>query len=197
MTVTVRGATADDSSELGVVLGRAFADDPVFQWTYPQSDRARRLAKMFVPMVRLSLRHGATVLTDDGLRGAAIWHRSERRNLGPVANIVIGIAMITRGARMRRGLTVLRALERRHPKEPHRYLEVLGTDPAHQGHGVGSALIRHVLDDPANAGDAAYLETETEANVSFYRRHGFEVVEEFDVPGGGPHFWLMWRDPVP
>jgi ribosomal protein S18 acetylase RimI-like enzyme len=89
----------------------------------------------------------------------------------------------------------MRAIERRHPQEPHWYLAVLGTDPAHQGEGVGSALVRHVLDDPANAGEPAYLETETEANVPFYERHGFRVVGELDVPSGGPHLWLMWRDP--
>ena len=72
---------------------------------------------------------------------------------------------------------------------------MLGTDPAHQGEGVGSALVRHVLDDRANSGEPAYLETQTEAIVPFYQRHGFEVIGELDVPGGGPHVWLMWRDP--
>ena len=89
----------------------------------------------------------------------------------------------------------MRAIEQRHPQEPHWYLAVLGTDPAHWGQGVGSALVRHVLDDPANGGQAAYLETETESNVPFYERHGFQVVGELDVPRGGPHLWLMWRDP--
>jgi GNAT superfamily N-acetyltransferase len=47
---------------------------------------------------------------------------------------------------------------------------VLGTDPTHQGEGVGSALVRHVLDDRANAGEPTFLETETEANVPVYER---------------------------
>jgi hypothetical protein len=32
-------------------------------------------------------------------------------------------------------------------------------------------------------------------NVSFYEKHGFEVVVEDDVIGGGLHFWTMRRDP--
>lgn len=90
---------------------------------------------------------------------------------------------------------MLREIERRHPKEPHLYLAVLGTDPAHQGKGIGSSLIHEVLDDPSNVGEPAYLETETEENVAFYYRHGFEVIDEFDTPMGGPHIWLLWRDP--
>ena len=59
----------------------------------------------------------------------------------------------------------------------------LGTDPAHWGEGVGSALVRHVVDDPAHGGEPAYLETETAANVPFYARHGFVAVERTDGAG--------------
>jgi predicted N-acetyltransferase YhbS len=72
---------------------------------------------------------------------------------------------------------------------------VLVTDPAHQGEGVASALVRHVFDDRANTTEPAYLETETEVDVPFYGRHGFEVIGQLDVPGGGPDLWLMWRKP--
>jgi len=31
--------------------------------------------------------------------------------------------------------------------------------------------------------------------VPFYERHGFRVIGELSIPGGGPTLWLMWRDP--
>jgi ribosomal protein S18 acetylase RimI-like enzyme len=192
---SVRVVTPDDFDALGGVLGRAYADDPVWTWVYPQPDRGRRLARMFRSLLRGTRDRGATVLTDQATRGAAIWQRSDDRSLGVLGNLRMGTAMVASGARIRRGQAVMRAIERQHPKEPHWYLAVLGTDPAHQGEGIGSALVRHVLDDPANTGEPAYLETETPANVPFYQRHGFEVVGEVDVPGGGPHLWLMWRNP--
>jgi hypothetical protein len=37
-----------------------------------------------------------------------------------------------------------------------------------------------------------YLETETPGNVAYYRRHGFDVRSEWDVPDG-PHMWGMLR----
>ena len=40
-----------------------------------------------------------------------------------------------------------------------------------------------------------YLETMKTRNVPFYRKHGFEVVVEDDLPGGGLHFWTMRREP--
>ncbi len=41
-----------------------------------------------------------------------------------------------------------------------------------------------------------YLETTKEINVSFYKKHGFEVVVEDDLPRGGPRFWTMKREPI-
>jgi ribosomal protein S18 acetylase RimI-like enzyme len=195
VATSVRVVTADDLDALGAVLGRAYADDPVWTWVYPQPDRSRRLARMFRSLLRATRDRGATVLTDQATRGAAIWQRSDARSLGALGNLRMGTAMIASGARIRRGQAVMRAIERRHPHEPHWYLAVLGTDPAHQGEGIGSALVRHVLDDRANIGEPAYLETETGANVPFYERHGFKVIGQLDVPGGGPHLWLMWRQP--
>jgi GNAT superfamily N-acetyltransferase len=195
MTAGVRAATPDELGILAAVLGHAYADDPVWSWVYPQPDRSRRLARMFRPLLRATQDRGATVLTDEARRGAAIWQRSHARSLGALGTARVAAAMIASGARVRRGQAVMRAIEQRHPREPHWYLAVLGTDPAHWGEGVGSALVRHVLDDPAQGDEPAYLETETAANVPFYARHGFRVVGELDVPGGGPHLWLMWRDP--
>jgi ribosomal protein S18 acetylase RimI-like enzyme len=195
MTAGVRAATPDELGTLAAALGRAFADDPVWSWVYPQPDRSRRLARMYRALLRATHDRGATVLTDEARRGAAIWQRSDARSLGALGSARVASAMIASRARVRRGQAVMRAIERRHPREPHWYLAVLGTDPAHWGEGVGSALVRHVLDDPAHGDEPAYLETETAANVPFYERHGFRVVGELDVPGGGPHLWLMWRDP--
>jgi hypothetical protein len=42
---------------------------------------------------------------------------------------------------------------------------------------------------------AGALSTGTRRNVDIYGRSGFRVVDEADAPGGGPHIWLMRRDP--
>ena len=74
------------------------------------------------------------------------------------------------------------------------YLEVLGVDPDAQGAGLGGALIRHGLDLAAAAGAGAFLETSVASNVPYYERFGFEVVDEQNMPGEGPHVWFMRVD---
>ena len=42
-------------------------------------------------------------------------------------------------------------------------------------------------------GEAAYLESTNPANVGFYERFGFRVMDEIDVPGSSP-VTTMWRE---
>ena len=68
--------------------------------------------------------------------------------------------------------------------------------PVAQGRGLGSSVLAPVLGRCDDEGLGAYLESSKEENLAFYSRHGFEVTEEVQLPGGPP-VWLMWRDPLP
>jgi ribosomal protein S18 acetylase RimI-like enzyme len=48
----------------------------------------------------------------------------------------------------------------------------------HQGRGIGADLLRDRLDKVDAKGIHAYLESSNVRNISFYQRHGFEVVRE-------------------
>jgi ribosomal protein S18 acetylase RimI-like enzyme len=78
----------------------------------------------------------------------------------------------------------------------HWYLAGIGVEPAVQRHGVGSALLRPGLDAADRAGLPAALLTNSERNLAFYERHGFRVIHEGETPSGGPHAWMMRREPA-
>jgi ribosomal protein S18 acetylase RimI-like enzyme len=87
-------------------------------------------------------------------------------------------------------------MEEQHPAEPHWYLFFLGTRPERRSRGLGSALLRPVLDACDAQGLPAYLEATSERSAALYVRHGFEVTGEIALPHG-PSLWPMWREPRP
>ena len=88
------------------------------------------------------------------------------------------------GRRLGAALDVYRAMEARHPTEPHWYLAVLGIDPAHQGRGLGPRLVAPILDRCDRERTLAWLESTNPRNHGFYRRLGFEVAHAHPLPGG-------------
>ena len=193
----VRPATTADLPAVGRALAAAFDGDPV--WSYLASAKADwtpRAAAWFEAEARSQLRGHGEVLVDDQVRGAAVWSPPGhwKGTLTEALGLAVPSARLFR-SNLRRAMANLTLMERKHPKEPeHWYLAILGTDPAHQGAGVGSALIRAVTDRCDEQGLGAYLESSKEQNVPYYARHGFEVRERI-TSGDGPPMWLMWRDP--
>jgi ribosomal protein S18 acetylase RimI-like enzyme len=193
----VRHAGAAERSALAAVLARAFYDDPVMSWFFPDpARRARHNQRFFSMRLRQLLPHGETY-TVDGELGAALWAVPDRWRLGPLESIRMAFALAP--ALGRRGLLISRGvetIEHAHPRTPHYYLAVLGTEPAAQGRGIGSALIRPMLESCDRDEVPAYLESSKERNIDFYARHGFRLTGEVRLPDGPP-VWSMWRDPRP
>lgn len=190
----VRLARAEDIDPLGRALARAFEHDPMHRWIFPaRSDWARNSHRSFSLAIRQGMSRGV-VLTDDACRGAAIWHDSAR---SPAFWQELSFAIRMLPLLGMRALSVGRAfgqLEALHPGPPHWYLYAVGTDPAHQGKGVGAALLEPLLERCDAESRGAYLEASRPENVPYYRRFGFEVTGEFVLPRG-PVVWRMLREP--
>jgi len=196
MAATVRKATTADVPAMAEMLSRAFHDDPVKTDLLP--DPARRAARgptLFTTFASFHLPNGEVYVTE-GMEGAALWDPPGHWKV-PVHRIVANIprTFAIFGTRLVRNLGVLNDIEHAHPREPHYYLAVLGTEPARQGQGVGTALMGPVLEKADREGVGAYLESSKESNIAFYARFGFVVTGEYVFRGGGAKVWFMWRDP--
>ena len=197
MTITVRRATVEDEPGMAGALGRAFADDPLFDWLVPDQTKRHGMLPAWFTLAFKKMFTRREVYTTDDHAGASVWGAPGEWKTKPIEmlSMVPGSIRVVGLGPMRRLITCFNAIEKQHPDELHWYLEVLGTDPQHQRKGVGAALMKPVLDRCDAEGLPAYLETQKELNVPYYRHHGFEVRKEMDLPRGGPHLWLMWREP--
>ena len=189
-------------ADAGDVLGRAFYDDSLMTYVLPDDAQRERVLPWFMGIAaKYGLMYGDVDTTVGKVEAAAIWlppgdappstFRMAR------AGMIWAPFKLGMGA-MSRFMTVNNVVEELHKRDvpaQHWYLMVLGVDPPRQGQGVGGALIQPVLARADAQGLPCYLETMKERNVTFYRKHGFHVLVEDDIPKGGPHFWTMLRDP--
>jgi GNAT superfamily N-acetyltransferase len=197
----VRPATSADVTKLAVVLARAFYDDPPLIWLLPDpARRLGRITRMFGTVIGVeSLRYGGVDIACDGeqILGGAIWlppghwQVGFREQVRAVPNHARALASAW-GRAARYG----RALEEAHPKEPHWYLKAIGVDPAWQGRGVASLLLRSRLDRCDQDGQSAYLEASEPGGISVYEHFGFRRTGNLDMPEGAPAITAMWRAPA-
>ncbi len=194
--VTVRRARHEDFRPLAAMLARAFYDDPVTSWFYPNPQRRLVHARRFFAIRLRQLADQDLIYTTPDHAGAALWTQPGRWREDLRQSLMLLPMLPVLLPRIVRSTRAVHEIERRHPVLPHYYLSVLGTDPDQQGGGIGSALLGPVLDRCDSEGVAAYLESSKESNVGFYARHGFAVTERIDLPDGPP-LWFMWREPLP
>lgn len=185
-------ATATDQALVIDVLTLAFAMDPMARWSLPG---AATYLRAFPPITRAfggnAFGKGTAYMTA-GATGAALW-------LPPGVNS--DEAALTRlfnentpdhiKADMQ---VIMEHMEKFHPAEPHWYLPMIGVDPAHQGAGIGSALMTEALKAVDRDGIIAYLESSNPRNISLYQRHGFEIIGEIQS-GSSPVLRPMIRKP--
>ena len=178
-------------------VARGFHDNEIWRWVVPDEARCLKLMRR---AYRLRLRGVYTkrgeAWTTPGCEGGAFWippgqpKRRPREELAEAFALLPGIGL--GGAR--RGTRIERLLDEHHPHEPHWYLECLSIAPEHQRQGHGAALLAPVLDRCDRDDIPAFLETNRESNLPYYRRFGFELTERIGLPDSPP-LWLMWREP--
>lgn len=185
-----RPATRDRLPAIAETLALAFHDDPVMTWCFPEGSRRREiLPDLFGAVGSSYLGDGEIYELPDAV-SAAVWAPPDAEDDEQLGEQVGEIAAES----VDRVFELMGLMEEKHPAESHYYLFLLGTVPGRQGQGLGSALMKPVLDRCDRDGVPAYLEATSEGNKRLYLRHGFEVVDEIQLPDG-PTLWCMWRTP--
>ena len=191
-TVEVRAAIEQEQQAIIDVITLAFSTDPMARWAFPSP---QTYLAIWPQAVKAFGGHGfahGTVHLAGGGAAAAMWlppgvqPDSERLRV-----LTEQHAPPERQADMAQ---VFQQMGRFHPEEPCWYLPLIGVDPASQGQGYGSALLRYALEQVDRTGAPAYLESSNPRNVPLYERHGFNVLGSIQA-GSSPTVVPMLRRP--
>jgi ribosomal protein S18 acetylase RimI-like enzyme len=191
-----RRVGGQDLPMLVETLVAAFVDDPVMRWGIPDAHRRPEILRAFFEItVDVYQPYGELYITDPTPAAGAVWIPPGCQPTGEQAEQLVAWYVEATEENSERFLAAIELLDECHPQEPHHYLFFLGTRPEWQSRGLGSALLREVLERCDREGRPAYLEASSEGNQRLYRRHGFEVTGEIRLPDG-PSMWPMWREPA-
>jgi GNAT superfamily N-acetyltransferase len=190
-----RRASAEDASVVTEILVRAFNNCPTWGWVFPDpKERANQHRLLWGQFVEGALRYPWVWLAAGDVT-TSVWippGGSEMTD-GQFERLETSLVCLL-GNGADRALAAFDAFDAAHPHdEPHYYLSLLGTDPAHYGNGYGLGLLGENLRLVDAEGMPAYLEASNPANVALYERYGFRQIGSFQLPGGGPAVPTMWR----
>jgi GNAT superfamily N-acetyltransferase len=170
-----------------IMLG--FSTDPLVRWFYPQAEEYVNSIPAFDAFCGGAVDHG-TAFRTEAFEGAALWFPP---GFGPDGERFSDYTGSTiREEILEDMAAVFDAMGDYHPDEPCWYLPVIGVDPAHQGKGLGAALMKHALQHIDEQALPAYLESSNPQNMSLYERHGFEAMGQIQI-GSSPLITPMIR----
>ncbi|MFF5445062.1 GNAT family N-acetyltransferase [Streptomyces sp. NPDC012888] len=198
MGLAIRRAERADRDAVAGLLDAAFRDDPVSSWVFPDPEHRRRVHGRFLGVfVDVALEQGRIDYAEDG-SCAALWLRVPAGEHGgeDAEDDVPARMRAAADPDNERCELVGRLTGEVHPTaEEHEYLLMIAVDPARQGEGLGTELMRPVLERCDRDGVPAYLEASSERSMRLYERLGWEFTGTAVRLPEGPLMWPMWRKP--
>jgi ribosomal protein S18 acetylase RimI-like enzyme len=191
---TIKAVTPSSVDQAVGTVVLAFGADPAARWLYPDYHQYTVNFPSFVRAFGGKAFEQGSAYSIGGFSGVALWlppgvHPDEETMA----------ALIQRSVsehKLEEVLGVFEQMGSYHPSEPHWYLPLIGVDPAQQGRGYGSALMKHALIRCDRDQKLAYLESSNPKNISLHERHGFELLGTIQV-GASPAICPMLRKPRP
>lgn len=195
-TIELRPLGAGETEAAVGVLARGMRDNPGHVAAYgpdPET-RQRCLTLMFRGLLRVATDRQLLGAYDGAtLVGVAAAAAPGRCRLRPGQQARAAAIMIKVGPRrLLRVLAWQRAWGGQHPAWPHHHFGPIAVDRGRQGQGIGSLIMNEFAARWDRTAEPAYLETDKPENVTFYRRHGFTVINEAPVLGR-PNWFLRRR----
>lgn len=188
----IRTATWADEKKIAALVGLAFAADPVVRWLLPEPYDYLKSNQNYVRLSSGPAFDNNSAFIIGSMCGAAIWlPPGIEVDSSPLAEFnkqTIDPVVLDDHVETKRKCRTYR------PVEPHWHLTLIAVDPVQRGRGYGAALMSHALKIIDRDKRPAYLESTNAANLSLYKRLGFEIQAEVQI-GRSPPRYPMLRQP--
>lgn len=182
------------------MLAEAFQEDPIFNWLIPGADKRIELAST---ILMVELKHGyfkGEVYKAGSVEGIVVWMPPDSKDEMDFWSLC-RTGALTLIMRVGRSIfSRIQAYEKYvHQKRkklidfPHWYLSLLGVSPSRQGEGLAGRLLEYKFKEIEKDSYPVFLETHNEEVIDFYKKFGFEIIEEDLIENQVPYWALLKR----
>ncbi len=181
------------------VLASSFWGEPIFCSMFLDEKTRDRFIRIYMETsVRLAVAYADAYTTSEKIEGVLIGSRStmpetvrlKMQSEWPEPKRTYGEDLSRRVISLNKRMEEVRV---RNLSGDYLYMWMLGVDPALQGKGYGSSLLKEVLQRIDSERLSCYLETHSERNARLYERHGFVIAEDLFLPEANIRHWAMVR----
>ena len=164
------------------ILARSFDQNKSVNCIVKQdSKRTQRIKKMMEYSFDVCYLFGVIYMSDDKLGCALIVMPDKKRT--NLKSILLGakLAFSCLGlANLNKALIRESKIKKLHPNRLLYYLWFMGVNPSEQNKGIGTILLKDIINESIAMKRPIYLETSTLKNIPWYEKFGFSVYQKLD-----------------
>jgi ribosomal protein S18 acetylase RimI-like enzyme len=176
-------ASKDHKTIVVDILSKSFDENQSINYIVKQDDKRKdRIRHLMDYCFEMCLIKGQIFLSED-LSGCALIMQPERK-AGFIETALLDMKLALRSIGLSRAGKVMKReklIKAHQPAEPFYYLWFVGVYPDFQGKGIGSKLLDEIFQYYKKDERPFYLETSVLTNLPWYKKYGFEIINEIDI----------------
>jgi len=198
----LRHLQSDQIEAVSRVAARAFQEDPLFKYYYPDStERKSKAITKCKHLILLGIMSGEVHITSSNFEGVAVWapygikdQKRDNQSKEIIRRYRRTKREIFSEEKYQQNAIIFNSLHKEHANFPHWELIMIAVDSLHQGNGYASMLLRPKLRELDKQNLHCYVNIHNENNVALYEHFGFKLVGEIRVPNSNVISYGMLRN---
>jgi ribosomal protein S18 acetylase RimI-like enzyme len=179
----MKKAEYNDKDLIVDTLTKSFESNQSVNYIVKQDGkRLKRIKSLMVYSFEVCYLFGDVFLSDDKKACALVLYPDKKKTT--IKSIMLDVNLIFTCVgieNIKKTLDREAIIKKIQPKVPMYYLWFIGVDPEYQNTGIGSELLKEIIEDSRRKERPIYLETSTLKNLPWYKKFGFDIYHEADL----------------
>ena len=176
-------ATLDDKEGIITQLVRSFDDNRSVNYIITQgANRSCCIKALMAYAFDMCYHYGEVFFSDDRKASALVLFPEKRKT--DLRTVWLSIRLVIRSIGWKNVPKVKKreaVIKKTQPSTLLYYLWFIGVEPEHQGNGIGTLLLKEVIERAKQMNRVICLETSTLKNLPWYKKYGFEIYAKKDL----------------